>query len=85
MIGMSINFNGDGSFADVPRGRLKHVVSMITVNVLEGGTASGRPSVALRLELPDGTVVCAETTARLFAMTGNALQARYPDLLKDDA
>lgn len=56
----------------------------IRVAVLDRGMASGRPSVALRLDLVDGTVVIAETSARLFAMAGRAIVAKYPDLFEGD-
>lgn len=48
--------------------------------VLESGMASGRPSVAIRVNLQDGQVVIAQTSARLFAAAARAIMARYPDL-----
>jgi hypothetical protein len=56
----------------------------IQVAVLDGGLVSGRPSVAIRLDLPDGQVVVAETTARLFVMAGRAISAKYPQLFDGD-
>lgn len=54
----------------------------IQVAVLEGGLQSGRPSVALRIDLPDGRTVVAETTARLFCSAAKAIMAKYPDLFE---
>ena len=56
----------------------------IQVVALEGGMESGRPSIALRLDLPDGKSVIAETSARLFVSAARAIAARYPDLFKDN-
>jgi hypothetical protein len=51
--------------------------------VLDNGTASGRPSVALRIETKYGQTVIAETTARLFCTAAKAVMAKYPDLFED--
>jgi hypothetical protein len=52
----------------------------IRVAVLDSGMASGRPSVAIRMDLPDGRVVVARTSARVFCAAGRAIQERYPNL-----
>ena len=57
----------------------------IQVAVLEGGMRSGLPSLALRLDLPDGKIVIAETSARLFCTAARAILARYPHLFEDGA
>jgi hypothetical protein len=46
------------------------------VALLAGGMAGGRPSVAIRLDLPDGRTVVAETSFRLFMTAAAALKAR---------
>lgn len=52
--------------------------------ILEGSTKEGRPTVALRLDLPDGSgVLVTQTTARLFCTAAKAIMARYPDLFED--
>jgi hypothetical protein len=40
---------------------------------------SGKPSVALGFELPDGRWVLAETSLALFLTAAEALRARYGD------
>lgn len=55
----------------------------IQVAVLEGGMKSGLPSLALRLDLPDGKIVIAETSARLFCTAARAILARFPNLFED--
>ena len=83
MIAMSLFLDGDGCWSDAPDTvvHLGDGAPPIEVAVLAGGLRSGRPSVALRLALPDGTIVIAETTARLFCTAASAILARYPDLL----
>lgn len=49
----------------------------IQVCGLSGGMTSGRPSVAIRLDLPNGTTVIAETSLRLFLMAADALKAKF--------
>jgi hypothetical protein len=55
----------------------------IRLAVLEHGLTSGRPSIAMRIDLPDGKTVVVETSARLFCTAANAIMARYPDLFVD--
>jgi hypothetical protein len=55
------------------------------VAVLDGGMKSGRPSVAIRLDLPDGRTVVAETSARLFCVAARAIMAKHPELFEGDA
>lgn len=54
----------------------------VQVAVLDKGLQSGRPSVAIRIDLPDGRTVIAETTARLFCTAARAIMAKYPDLFE---
>lgn len=51
------------------------------VGVLEGGMVSGKPSVAIRIDLPDGKIAIAQMTAAQFAVMGRAILAKYPHLL----
>lgn len=53
----------------------------IGLAVLGSGMASGLPSIALRIDLPDGKTVIVETSARLFCLAADAIKARYPRLL----
>lgn len=59
-------------------------VEQVDIFVLDAGTQSGRPSVALKIDLPDGQTVVAQTTARLFCTHARAIMARYPDLFDGD-
>lgn len=87
MIPMVVNLDGDNAWPelkDKPFIHLGNGSPAIQVAVLENGMASGRPSVALRLDLPDGQHVVAETSARLFCSAARAIMARYPDLFEGD-
>jgi hypothetical protein len=88
MIGMTISLSGDNAWPDLQDKDIIHLANgapPIQIAVLEGGLTSGRPSVAIRIDLPDGQTLVAETTARLFCTAARAIQAKYPDLFKDDA
>lgn len=45
------------------------------IGLLPEGTTSGRATVELLIRMPDGTVVLAETTLRLFRLASAALLA----------
>lgn len=55
----------------------------VRVAVLHGGMSSGQPSIALRIDLPDGRSIIAETSARLFCMAARGIMAKYPRLFDD--
>jgi hypothetical protein len=83
---MTITLQGDNAWPDLQGKPIIHLgdgAPMIDVAVLDGGMSSGRPSVALRLELPDGRTVIAETSARLFCSTARIIEARFPHLFDD--
>jgi len=87
MIPMVIKLDGDNAWPDLNMANVIHLSNgapAIQVAVLENGMASGRPSIALRIDLPDGKHVIAETSARLFVTAGRAIHAKYPNLFDDD-
>jgi hypothetical protein len=55
----------------------------IGVAVLDAGMSSGRPSIMMRLDLPDGRIVLAETSMRLFVHAASMMLAKYPDLFDE--
>lgn len=86
MIAMNIILDGDCAWPELAGKYIVHLAGgakPIQVAVLAGGRPSGRPSVALRLDLPDGRIVVAETSARLFVAAAKAIEGRYPDLFRD--
>lgn len=84
---LRLNMIGDGCWPDL-QGKIgtPHVIHLgngapaIGLAVLEHGLESGLPSITIRIDLPDGRVVLAETTARLFIQAGRAIAARFPGL-----
>lgn len=79
-----INLVGDGSWDDLA-GKQDQIIHLgndappIGVWALAGGMTSGKPSVAIRFDLPDGKIVIAETSLALFLSAADALRARYGD------
>ena len=62
------------------RGELYHLgegAPPVQVGALEGGMVSGKPSVAIRIDLPDGKVVLAETSWVLLHGAFLILQAKF--------
>jgi len=49
--------------------------------ILDKGMVSGAPSVAIRLDHPDGSILIAQTSAKLFATVLRAIMSKYPELL----
>lgn len=86
MPALTISLEGDKSWPDLKDRPFIHLAEgapPIQVAVLDGGMTSGLPSVAIRLDLPDGRVVVAETSARLFVTAAREISARYPKLFDD--
>ena len=81
-----LKLEGDGAFADL-QGKEDLVIHLadkpFTVAALDRGTTGGKPSVVIRLDLPDGRVVLQQTTARLWIMVARALRGKWPDELGD--
>lgn len=77
---LKVILNGDGCWPDLAERRVVHLgngAPPIQVAGLEGGMTSGAASVSIRVDLPDGTVVVAETSLRLFLAAAAALSARF--------
>lgn len=79
MPALNVHLDGDTCRPDLieKRDQIVHVTDGMEVAALPGGMESGRPSVALRIPLPDGQVVIAETSMRLFLGAARAFAARY--------
>lgn len=78
MAAINIIPNGDGSFPHMA-GKVVHEVEHLSITGLSGGMASGRPSVAIIIELPDGSFVFAQTSLRLLLTAADALKAAHGD------
>lgn len=64
---------------ELDRDRIVHVTDPIAVALLAGGMASGAPSVALRVPLPDGRFVVAETSLAVLISVTAAARGAFPD------
>jgi hypothetical protein len=82
MPNLSIHPNGDGCWPDMAQairsGQVIHVQDL-EVAGLAAGMTSGKPSVAIRIDLPDGRIVFAETSLRLFLTAADALRSVHGD------
>ena len=54
-------------------------VENMTITSLSAGLQSGKPSVAVVIDLPDGRYVMAETSLALFLTAADALKAAHGD------
>ena len=78
---IDLKLNGDGAWPELAgRDGVVVVREPIQIVTLDGGMASGKPSVMIRLDLPDGRLVLAETSVALFQMAAAAMTGRYGDL-----
>lgn len=82
MPALNIILNGEGKFEDWRDRKVYHLgndAPAIRIAALPHGMASGAASVMIGIELPDGSVVMAETSLRLFLAAARAFSIRYPD------
>jgi hypothetical protein len=56
-----------------------HQTSEMVISGLSDGMSSGKPSVAILIDLPGNTGVVAETSLSLFLTAADALKAHYGD------
>jgi hypothetical protein len=80
---LDLKLDGDGCWPDLGQihqaGKLLNAMGNDTVvglALLPGGMASGEASVTIRLDLPDGRVVIAETSFALLENAVNCMRIR---------
>lgn len=78
MPAMRIVLDGDGQFPEL-QGKKIHRADIDSMTCLQGGMASGKPSVAVLVQLDDGSVVFAETSLALLVSAARAFVARHGD------
>lgn len=85
MIPLTINLDGDNAWPDLVDKQVILPASMdgaaVQLALLDNATKQGRPAVTIRIDLADGRVVLAETTARLFVTAARLILTRHPKLL----
>lgn len=83
MLAMDIKLDGDGIWSDLEDGKRPiHRVDdgVLRICTLKGGMQGGNPSVAIRLDLPNGETVVAQTSVRLWQQAAAAMRGRYGDV-----
>lgn len=78
MIEVNLKLEGDEAWPDLSNKKIL-IAETMHITALEGGMVSGRPSVAIRIDLSDQEVVIAETSLVLFLTVADALRTRYGD------
>lgn len=78
MIPLVIEIDGDNAWADLrdDPDRVIGAVETFRIARLARGMTSGATSVAIRIDLPDGKVVIAQTSLKLLSAAVSAFQAR---------
>lgn len=74
MIPLALHMIPEGAYTDTPNAEHGHITDM---TVLPNGTYSGKPSVALRVRLDNGTVAIVETTWALMHSAVHAFESKY--------
>jgi hypothetical protein len=78
MIGLHIILDGEGAWKDLFDKQVREATD-IHIAALPNGMASGKPSVAFRLDLSDGSVAIGQTSLALLLTAADALRLRYGD------
>ena len=84
---LNVHLEGDNIWPDLVSARVIHLgndAPPIGIAVLADGMSGGKPSVSIRVDLPNGQIVIAETSARLFCTAARMIMAKYPDLFEGD-
>lgn len=85
MPSLNLILDGDRCWQDLPeKMRQGQVIDLmgndnspIQFAALPGGMASGKTSVTIRIDLPDGRVLLTETSLALLGTAARAIEARY--------
>lgn len=82
-VGLNIILDGDGCWPDLraraQMGNEAPLTQELEVAELAGGMHSGKPSVMIRFNLPNGDVALGETSLALFLSAADAFKARFGD------
>lgn len=85
---VNVILDGHGCWPDIAQLRQEHRITElfgeedapnITLAVLEGGMQSGKKSVSIRYDVPDGSVIVAETSLRLLMVAAHILGTAFPE------
>jgi hypothetical protein len=76
MPSLRILLDGDAAWTDLQQKKVHHVTDGLQVAMLVSGMQSGKHSVALRIDLQDGSAVLAELSLDLFKAAARAFEGR---------
>jgi hypothetical protein len=76
---IDLDLDGDDAWSDLDPTTVIDAGSTLRIAALGDGMASGRASIAIRIDLPGGQTVIAQTSVRALAVAVRAILARYPD------
>jgi hypothetical protein len=79
MEALDVILDGDNAWTELRGPGMYTAAEWTAVAGLADGTSGGKPAVVVRITMPDGSAVLAQTTLRLFLMAADALKARYGD------
>ena len=82
MTGLKILLEGDGALFHV-RDRVVEG-EMTTILLLPGGMGSGRPSIGVVIETPDGKVVLGQTSLSLLLTAAELFKGKHGDPRRDE-
>lgn len=76
---IDIKLQGDNAWPDLKDKGVHNGGSVWRIVALTGGMVSGRTSLTLRLDLPDGNAVIAETSVNAWLAAADILRAAFPE------
>ena len=82
MSALKVHLEEEGAFKDYQDKKIIHLgndAQPIRIAALEGGMASGKPSIAIGIEIGDDTLVLAETSLKLFLAAADMLRVRFEE------
>jgi len=79
MEGLKVHLNGDRCWPDLSKKEMIIELSTFQIAGLQSGMQSGAPSVSIRIDLDESTVVIAQTSLALLLTACDGLKARYGD------
>lgn len=84
---LNIILQGDGCWPDLESKGDGAIISVdsFAVALMPGGMASGKASVSIRIDLPDGRIIIAQTSQALFDGAARAFRARLEALAELEA
>jgi hypothetical protein len=86
MPSLDVILDGDGCWPDARGERLLDLTNAgpIGMALLPGGMMSGKPSVTIRIDMPDGKILLTQTSLALLETAVRAFQARLNFLADRD-